>query len=171
MIILLETFRALSTITLMESCRVSILHLLIRLFRDPPQAQKLLINAAQSTMVTFMHLSPGSIQPAVHTIHTRLGGPSPLSLGQVRLCQRPVGARQKYGDHTQARLGQVRLRWARLSIGPPTGVRQTVGEVTIRSLRTLKLSNRMSFRTLKISKRVSNRALKLCNRVLIILEP
>ena len=34
---LLEIFRALSAITLMESCRVSILHLLIRLFWDPTQ--------------------------------------------------------------------------------------------------------------------------------------
>ena len=30
-------------------------------------------------MVTIIHLSPGSTQPAVHTIHTRLGGPSPRS--------------------------------------------------------------------------------------------
>ena len=30
-------------------------------------------------MVTIIHLSPGSTQPAVHTIHTRLGGPSPQS--------------------------------------------------------------------------------------------
>ena len=34
---LLEIFRALSAITQMESCRFSILHLLIRLFWDPPQ--------------------------------------------------------------------------------------------------------------------------------------
>ena len=27
-------------------------------------------------LVTIIHLSPGSTQPAVHTIHTRLGGPS-----------------------------------------------------------------------------------------------
>ena len=30
-------------------------------------------------MVTIIPLSPGSTQPAVHTIRTRLGGPSPRS--------------------------------------------------------------------------------------------
>ena len=31
-------------------------------------------------MVTIIQLSPGSTQPAVHTIRTRLGGPSPPRL-------------------------------------------------------------------------------------------
>ena len=30
-------------------------------------------------MVTIIHLSPGSTQPAVYTIRTRLGGPYPRS--------------------------------------------------------------------------------------------
>ena len=44
-------------------------------------------------MVTIIHLSEGSTQPAVYMIRIQLGGPSPSS--------------SKWGDQPQVRLGQV----------------------------------------------------------------
>ena len=83
---LLEIFRVVPNNTLMESFRISILHLLWLLVGGPALG----LAADKWMMVTVICLSPGSTKPAVHTIHTRLGGPSPwsftiLRLGWVRL--------------------------------------------------------------------------------------